>query len=107
MSRSERISKLFSKEKKLLSIFLTAGYPNLSDTMPLIEMLEQEGVDFLEIGIPYSDPLADGKVIQETSEVALANGMSLSRLFKDLSGNPLPLYGSRLSRPIIHNRMLS
>ena len=85
MSRSSKISKLLSSDKKLLSIFLTAGYPNLSDTVPLCEMLEKEGVDFLEIGIPYSDPLADGQVIQETSEVALSNGMSLATLFKDLS----------------------
>lgn len=85
MSRSSRVAKLFSSDKKLLSIFLTAGYPNLNDTLPLCEMLQQEGVDFIEVGIPYSDPLADGQVIQETSEAALLNGMSLSRLFKDLS----------------------
>ena len=85
MSRSARVSQLFASDKKLLSIFLTAGYPNLSDTLPLCEMLEEEGVDFLEIGIPYSDPLADGPVIQETSEVALKNGMSLTKLFADLA----------------------
>lgn len=85
MSRSTRVSKLFSTDKKLLSIFLTAGYPNLNDTVPLCQMLQEEGVDFIEVGIPYSDPLADGRVIQETSEVALSNGMSLNKLFEDLA----------------------
>ena len=85
MSHSDRLNETLSKKKKLLSIFFTAGYPNLNDTLSLLKMIEEEGVDFVELGFPYSDPLADGVVIQETSEVALANGMSLAVLFEQLA----------------------
>lgn len=69
---------------QLLSIYYTAGYPNLDSTIPIAEKLEQAGVDFLEIGFPYSDPVADGPVIQHSSEVALKNGMTLKLLFQQL-----------------------
>lgn len=71
---------------RLLSIYYTAGYPKLDATLDIAEQLEKNGVDFLEIGIPYSDPVADGPVIQHSSEEALKNGMSLSLLFEQLEG---------------------
>jgi len=72
------------KDKQLLSIYYTAGYPTLDSTLDIAEKLEQSGADFLEIGFPYSDPVADGPVIQHSSEVALKNGMNLHRLFEQL-----------------------
>lgn len=81
-----RINNLFAKKgnKRILSIYYTAGYPTLDSTVDIAEALEQSGVDFLEIGFPYSDPVADGPVIQHSSEVALKNGMTLARLFEQL-----------------------
>ncbi|HOC37467.1 MAG TPA: tryptophan synthase subunit alpha [Tenuifilaceae bacterium] len=70
--------------KKILSIFITAGYPQLDSTNKLILALQDAGADLVEVGIPYSDPLADGPVIQNTSSVALANGMSIAILFEQL-----------------------
>lgn len=71
-------------KKELMSIYFTAGYPELNSTVDIAERLEQAGVDFLEIGFPYSDPIADGPVIQQSSEVALKNGMTLEVLFQQL-----------------------
>lgn len=80
-----RLAGLFAaKNKRVLNIYLTAGYPKLDDTLPLIKALEEAGADLVEIGMPYSDPLADGPVIQQSSSVALANGMSINRLFEQL-----------------------
>ncbi len=81
-----RINDLFANRgnKRILSIYYTAGYPTLDSTLPIAEMLEKSGVDFLEIGFPYSDPVADGPVIQHSSEVALRNGMTLPLLFEQL-----------------------
>jgi tryptophan synthase alpha chain len=79
-----RIKQLFDSKKKILSIYFTAGYPNKEDTATLIKTLSQQGVDLLEIGLPFSDPLADGPVIQESSTVALQNGMSSEVLFEQL-----------------------
>ncbi len=80
------IDKLFSEKKNnILSIYFTAGYPNLEDTVKIIKALEKSGADMVEIGIPFSDPLADGPVIQESSQAALKNGMSLKKLFEQLS----------------------
>lgn len=70
--------------KRLLSTYFTAGYPTLTSTLDIAEALEKAGVDFLEIGFPYSDPVADGPVIQHSSEVALQNGMTLNVLFEQL-----------------------
>src|SRR5690606_22114244 len=70
--------------KGLLSIYYTAGYPHLDSTIAIAVELEQAGADFLEIGLPYSDPVADGPVIQHSSEVALKNGMTLQLLFQQL-----------------------
>lgn len=80
-----RLNKLFeSKKDNLLSIYFTAGYPKLNTTLDIAEALEQAGVDFLEIGFPYSDPVADGPTIQHSSEKALENGMNLNQLFEEL-----------------------
>lgn len=66
-----RIHQKLQEDKKLLSIYFTAGYPHLKDTAPIIESLEQSGVDMIEIGLPFSDPLADGPTIQNSSTQAL------------------------------------
>ena len=81
-----RIDKLF-KEKKanILSVYFTAGYPDLDSATIIIKALENAGVDMIEIGIPFSDPMADGPVIQHSNEQALKNGMSLKLLFSQLS----------------------
>jgi tryptophan synthase alpha chain len=82
---SNRINELFSKGKKnVLSIYFTAGYPKLGDTLSIIETLEKSEVELIEIGMPFSDPLADGPVIQESSTIALQNGMSISLLFEQI-----------------------
>jgi len=81
-----RIQKLFEKKQKdILSIYFTAGHPTLDSVVPIIKELEQQGVDLIEIGMPFSDPLADGTVIQQSSQKALANGMSLKKLISDLN----------------------
>lgn len=81
-----RIQTLFqSKPKDILSIYFTAGYPQLDDTCTIIRELEANGVDLIEIGIPFSDPMADGPTIQGSGTVALRNGMTLSRLFDQLT----------------------
>ena len=74
----------FKKDKKQLSIFVTAGYPELNSLKPQLLQLQELGVDFAEVGIPFSDPMADGPVIQETSTVALQNGMKLELLLQQL-----------------------
>jgi len=79
-----RIQELFKKKRDILSIYFTAGFPKLDDTVLIIKTLVQGGADMIEIGIPFSDPLADGPVIQESSELALKNGMTLSKLFDQL-----------------------
>ena len=81
-----RIDKLFKKESNgVLSVYFTAGFPNLNDTVPIIQSLEKNGVKLIEIGIPFSDPMADGPVIQASGSRALKNGMSLRLLFNQLS----------------------
>ncbi|CAM4043515.1 tryptophan synthase subunit alpha [Gillisia limnaea] len=79
-----RINKTLNGDKKLLSIYFTAGYPKLEDTVKIIKDLETSGVDFIEIGLPFSDPLADGPTIQESSTQALKNGMTTNMLFNQL-----------------------
>lgn len=72
------------KTGKLLSIYFTAGFPNIDDTVSIIQNLEQSGVDMIEIGLPFSDPLADGPTIQASSATALKNGMTTELLFEQL-----------------------
>lgn len=80
-----KIQKLFlEKKKNILSIYFTAGFPKLEDTNRILSELENAEVDMIEIGIPFSDPLADGPTIQHSSEVALKNGMTLKLLFEQL-----------------------
>ena len=79
-----RINQKLQEDKKLLSIYFTAGYPRLNDTVSIIEKLEKSGVDMIEIGLPFSDPLADGPTIQASSTAALENGMTSEVLFNQL-----------------------
>ena len=80
-----RINELFhSKQENILSIYFTAGYPNLESTLTILESLQQSGVDLVEIGIPYSDPVADGPTIQHSNSVAIKNGMTIKCLFEQL-----------------------
>ena len=80
-----RINKLFKEEKNnILSIYFTAGYPSLNDTTEIIKTLDECRVDLIEIGMPFSDPIADGPVIQDSSNIAIKNGMNISILFGQL-----------------------
>ncbi|AXT20836.1 tryptophan synthase subunit alpha [Flavobacteriaceae bacterium AU392] len=79
-----RINQKLQEDKKLLSIYFTAGYPNLDDTVSIIQNLEKSGIDMIEIGLPFSDPLADGPTIQASSTQALHNGMTSEILFEQL-----------------------
>lgn len=81
-----RITETLQKQDKLLSIYFTAGFPELGDTAAIIKALEHNGVDMIEIGLPFSDPLADGPTIQESSTRALQNGMTTDTLFSQLAG---------------------
>ena len=94
------IQDLFQqKDKNLLSIYFTCGYPKLEDTTKVIQQLEKSGVDFIEVGLPYSDPLADGPTIQDSSQKALENGINLDLIFdqlmsiKETNKTPLVLMG--------------
>ena len=80
-----RIKQLFEKKQKnILSIYFTAGFPQLDDTCNVIRELESNGMDLIEIGIPFSDPMADGPTIQESGTIALRNGMTLKVLFEQM-----------------------
>ncbi len=80
-----RLDKLFEKKRsQVLSVFFTAGHPNLDDTRRILLELDAAGADLVEIGMPFSDPLADGQTIQASSHRALENGMSLDLLFRQL-----------------------
>ncbi|WP_405247272.1 tryptophan synthase subunit alpha [Cellulophaga sp. Asnod2-G02] len=79
-----RINQKMQEDKKLLSIYFTAGYPSLNDTVKVIQDLEASGIDMIEIGLPFSDPLADGPTIQNSSTAALKNGMTTTILFEQL-----------------------
>jgi len=81
-----RIQQLFTQKKEnILSVYFTAGFPKPNDTVPILESLQKYSVDMAEIGIPFSDPLADGPVIQNSSQIALKNGMNLKKLFSQLA----------------------
>lgn len=82
-----RINQLFEQKKEnILSVYFTAGFPKLEDTVPTLECLQANGVDLVEVGVPFSDPMADGIVIQNSSHQALQNGMSIRKLFEQLTG---------------------
>jgi tryptophan synthase alpha chain len=81
-----RINKLFDdKTRGVLSVYFTAGYPKLSDTAVICESLERAGADIIEVGMPFSDPIADGPTIQESNKSALDNGISLKLIFDQLA----------------------
>jgi len=81
-----RLNKLFKeKQKRILNIYFTAGYPSLNDTMQIAKALEESGADLIEIGMPYSDPVADGPTIQESNQRSLDNGMTVELLFEQLA----------------------
>ena len=80
-----RITSLFNKKKsRILNIYCTAGYPAINSTLEVMRALQDSGADMIELGMPYSDPLADGPVIQASSTKAIQNGMTISKLFSDL-----------------------
>lgn len=82
---TNRLTELFARRHEgILSVYFTAGYPKLADTVPVMQALQQGGADLIEIGIPFSDPIADGPTIQESNMQALENGMRLSVLFEQL-----------------------
>ena len=81
-----RLKKLFEvQQHRVLNVYCTAGYPQLNSTLLVMESLQENGANIIELGMPYSDPLADGEVIQISSQVALENGMSIEVLFDQLS----------------------
>ncbi len=80
-----RINEIFERKRSILSIYYTAGFPQLKDTLRIAVSLERSGADMLEIGIPFSDPVADGPTIQQSSAKALQNGMTLALLFEQLA----------------------
>lgn len=80
-----RLEELFQRKKeRILNVYCTAGYPQLESTLPVMKALQENGADLIELGMPYSDPLADGPVIQESGAKAIANGMSIETLFQQL-----------------------
>ena len=97
-----KINKLFAEQResgrKLLSLYFCAGCPTLESTADVIKTLERRGIDMIEVGIPFSDPLADGPVIQSAGTVALKNGQTLTHLFEQLRSIKDEV-GSHHSRP--------
>lgn len=102
-----RINKLFKTRKgRILSIYFTAGYPSVDSTVEIITALEAAGADMVEIGMPFSDPVADGPVIQNSSQQALNNGMSVKLLFRQLENIReqvnIPLLLMGYLNPVVH-----
>lgn len=95
----KKLNQIFKEKNNLISIFFTAGFPKLHDTTTIISELNKSNVDFIEVGLPYSDPLADGPTIQDSSQIALQNGMNLDIVFEQLKSiketntTPLVLMG--------------
>ncbi|RJE75348.1 tryptophan synthase subunit alpha [Reichenbachiella sp. MSK19-1] len=102
---SNRINTVLESQDNILSIYFTAGYPKLDDTVKVLVELERSGADMIEVGVPFSDPIADGPTIQHSNTVALDNGMSVQLLFDQLSGVrdkvSLPLIMMSSLNPII------
>lgn len=80
------IDRVFKEKDKLLSVYFTAGFPSLNDTVVIMKHLQEAGVDMIEIGMPFSDPVADGPTIQKSSQKALKNGMTVPLLLEQLQG---------------------
>jgi len=81
-----RLTELFKEQsKRVLNVYCTAGFPHLNSTLEVMESLQRNGANIIELGMPYSDPLADGEVIQSSGNIALANGMTIETLFEQLS----------------------
>lgn len=92
-----RIDELFSrKTTRILNVYCTAGYPGVNSTREVMKALQDNGADMIELGMPYSDPLADGPVIQASSSHALENGMTIHKLFSQLKG-----FRSEINLPVI------
>lgn len=92
-----RIEELFKKKKSnILNVYCTAGFPHLEDTLTVMKALQESGADMIELGMPYSDPLADGPVIQYSSMKALQNGMTIKKLFEQLKD-----FRARISVPVL------
>ena len=92
-----RIEKLFKeRNSNILNVYCTAGYPQLNSTLEVMKALQDSGADIIELGMPYSDPLADGPVIQESSSLALANGMTIKNLFEQLKD-----FRKKISIPVV------
>ncbi|HVT86082.1 MAG TPA: tryptophan synthase subunit alpha [Chitinophagaceae bacterium] len=92
-----RITELFKiKKEKILNIYCTAGFPHTDSTIEVMKALQESGADMIELGIPYSDPLADGPVIQQSSAVALKNGMTIKILFEQLKD-----FRNKISIPVL------
>jgi tryptophan synthase alpha chain len=92
-----RLKSLFiKKSNNVLNIYCTAGYPHLNSTIEVMKALEESGADMVELGIPYSDPLADGPIIQQSSSLALKNGMTISKLFEQIKN-----FRQEISLPVL------
>jgi tryptophan synthase alpha chain len=105
-----RIDRLFqTRTGQILSVFFTAGYPGLNTTVGIIKALTRAGADMIEIGMPFSDPMADGPVIQKSSDVALKQGMSMNLLFSQLKDirkeTDIPLLLMGYLNPVMHYGM--
>ncbi len=79
-----RITETFKNKQNILNIYITAGFPQLNDTVRIVQELAKRGVDMIEIGMPFSDPLADGPTIQNSSEIAIKNGITLDLIFDQI-----------------------
>ncbi|NBB77030.1 MAG: tryptophan synthase subunit alpha [Bacteroidetes bacterium] len=109
IKQASRIDKLFEKKKgseKVLSLFITAGYPDLESTTDLILGFEKSGADLIELGMPFSDPLADGPTIQYASNTAIQNGIKMDRIFQMVSevrkDSQIPIVLMGYINPVLH-----
>src|SRR6056297_2268195 len=99
MNRIHKVFDTKDSDEKIMSLFITAGYPDLKSTVELILGFEQNGADIIELGMPFSDPLADGPTIQYSSDVAINNGITMNKIFEIVqeirkqSGIPIVLMG--------------
>jgi tryptophan synthase alpha chain len=92
-----RLSELFARKPEgVLNVYCTAGYPSFDSTIAVMQALQQHGADMIELGMPYSDPLADGPVIQASSSLALAGGMTIQKLFEQLKG-----FREKIALPVV------